>query len=279
MGNRGSKNGKSLATDKALEEKSRKELEKSFPFQVQQTPTAWYFGEKEKKSLLQVLKQHQLQDLIEIFISLLSETEPPLISFYRTRSRLFDLDKNGNLRTDFYICPEWLKQKGRIKITLLGHWKGKTSLAIRFICRRFEAEYDPTIEDSFVKVIALNKECRCSIDVLDTAGQEEFSSMQDQWIRESDCVFISYNVCGPYSPEDDLTSNLEKVISRGEKMAIVVGTKTDLRKDFALYEKNFKEALSICERYNVSYIETSSLDDINIDFLFHYAVLNFGSIL
>ncbi len=32
------------------------------------------------------------------------------------------------------------------------------------------------------------------LDILDTAGQEEFSSMQDQWMREGKGFLLVYNI-------------------------------------------------------------------------------------
>jgi GTPase KRas protein len=43
-------------------------------------------------------------------------------------------------------------------------------------------EYDPTIEDSYRKQALIDDELAL-LSILDTAGQEEFSSMQDQWMR------------------------------------------------------------------------------------------------
>lgn len=43
-------------------------------------------------------------------------------------------------------------------------------------------EYDPTIEDSYRKQVAIDDDT-CVLDILDTAGQEEYSAMQDQYMR------------------------------------------------------------------------------------------------
>ena len=46
----------------------------------------------------------------------------------------------------------------------------------------FLDEYDPTIEDSYRKQVQIDGK-PALLDILDTAGQEEFSSIQDQWIE------------------------------------------------------------------------------------------------
>ncbi|KAF9578745.1 Ras GTPase, partial [Lunasporangiospora selenospora] len=50
---------------------------------------------------------------------------------------------------------------------------GKSALTIQFIQSHFVDEYDPTIEDSYRKQCQIDDEI-CLLDVLDTAGQEEY---------------------------------------------------------------------------------------------------------
>ena len=56
---------------------------------------------------------------------------------------------------------------------------GKSALTIRLIQNHFVDEYDPTIEDSYRKQVTIDEET-CLLDILDTAGQEEYSAMRDQ---------------------------------------------------------------------------------------------------
>ena len=51
---------------------------------------------------------------------------------------------------------------------------GKSALTIQFIQSHFVDEYDPTIEDSYRKQCVIDDEVALH-DVLDTAGQEEYS--------------------------------------------------------------------------------------------------------
>ncbi|KAJ8325798.1 Ras GTPase [Batrachochytrium dendrobatidis] len=55
---------------------------------------------------------------------------------------------------------------------------GKSALTIQFIQEHFVDEYDPTIEDSYRKQTVVDGEV-AMLDVLDTAGQEEYSAMRD----------------------------------------------------------------------------------------------------
>ena len=56
--------------------------------------------------------------------------------------------------------------------------------------------YEPTIEDTYKKITIIDGET-CSLDILDTAGQEEYSAMKDQYMRTGDgfmCVFAVDNM-------------------------------------------------------------------------------------
>lgn len=50
---------------------------------------------------------------------------------------------------------------------------GKSALTIQFVQSHFVDEYDPTIEDSYRKQFVVDEEVAL-LDVLDTAGQEEY---------------------------------------------------------------------------------------------------------
>ena len=53
---------------------------------------------------------------------------------------------------------------------------GKTSLTIRFLSDNFIDEYEPTIEDFYRKNVKVDGET-IGLEIYDTAGQEEFSTM------------------------------------------------------------------------------------------------------
>ena len=60
---------------------------------------------------------------------------------------------------------------------------GKSALTIQFFQKLFVTDYDPTIEDSYIQHCQVDNEW-CVLDVLDTAGQEEFSAMREQYMRK-----------------------------------------------------------------------------------------------
>ncbi|XP_023398998.1 ras-related protein R-Ras isoform X1 [Loxodonta africana] len=59
---------------------------------------------------------------------------------------------------------------------------GKSALTIQFIQSYFVSDYDPTIEDSYTKICTVDG-VPARLDILDTAGQEEFGAMREQYMR------------------------------------------------------------------------------------------------
>ena len=49
----------------------------------------------------------------------------------------------------------------------------------------FVTDYDPTIEDSYTKQCVIDDKV-AKLDILDTAGQEEFSAMREQYMRSGE---------------------------------------------------------------------------------------------
>ena len=62
-------------------------------------------------------------------------------------------------------------------------------------------EYDPTIEDSYRKQVVIDGET-CLLDILDTAGQEEYSAMRDQYMRTGEGFLLVFAVNNAKSFED-----------------------------------------------------------------------------
>ncbi|CAG8531742.1 6485_t:CDS:2 [Paraglomus brasilianum] len=53
--------------------------------------------------------------------------------------------------------------------------------------------YDPTIEDSYRKQVVIDEQ-PCVLEVLDTAGQEEYTALRDQWIRDGEGFLLVYSI-------------------------------------------------------------------------------------
>ncbi|KAJ0120053.1 ras-2 protein [Diaporthe amygdali] len=80
------------------------------------------------------------------------------------------------------------------KIVVLGDGGvGKTALTIQLCLQHFIETYDPTIEDSYRKQVVIDGQA-CMLEVLDTAGQEEYTALRDQWIRDGEGFVLVYSI-------------------------------------------------------------------------------------
>uniref|UniRef100_A0A8W4FPA8 Muscle RAS onco homolog n=1 Tax=Sus scrofa TaxID=9823 RepID=A0A8W4FPA8_PIG len=106
---------------------------------------------------------------------------------------------------------------------------GKSALTIQFFQKIFVPDYDPTIEDSYLKHTEIDNQWAI-LDVLDTAGQEEFSAMREQYMRTGDGFLIVFSVTDKASFEhvDRFHQLILRVKDRESFPMILVANKVDL---------------------------------------------------
>jgi GTPase KRas protein len=66
-------------------------------------------------------------------------------------------------------------------------------IAFKLCLNHFVETYDPTIEDSYRKQVMIDQQA-CMLEVLDTAGQEEYTALRDQWIRDGEGFILVYSI-------------------------------------------------------------------------------------
>lgn len=142
---------------------------------------------------------------------------------------------------------------------------GKSCLTIQLIQSHFVDEYDPTIEgtihlntssdtshptfhpshhgalsltlsspttDSYRKQCVIDDEVAL-LDVLDTAGQEEYSAMREQYMRTGEGFLLVYSITSRESFDEIVTfqQQILRVKDKDYFPIIVVGNKCDLEAD------------------------------------------------
>jgi len=160
-----------------------------------------------------------------------------------------------------------------VKLVVIGSGGvGKSSLTLQFVHNCFPDEYDPTIEDNFRKQSVVDDICQM-LDILDTAGQEEFACMRDQWIRGGEGFMVVYSVDDRQSFEDvcDHREFIMKVKDSTRGPIVLVANKCDLpldeRKVAPQEGKDLAASLGIhC------FFETSAKNRMNVDECFHELV-------
>ncbi|POS87376.1 ras family protein [Erysiphe pulchra] len=144
---------------------------------------------------------------------------------------------------------------------------GKSCLTIQLIQSHFVDEYDPTIEDSYRKQCVIDEEVAL-LDVLDTAGQEEYSAMREQYMRTGEGFLLVYSITSRQSFDEILVfqQQILRVKDKDYFPIIVVGNKCDLENDRQVSEAE-GEALS--RSFGCKFIETSAKSRINVDNAFY----------
>uniref|UniRef100_A0A672LED6 small monomeric GTPase n=1 Tax=Sinocyclocheilus grahami TaxID=75366 RepID=A0A672LED6_SINGR len=125
---------------------------------------------------------------------------------------------------------------------------GKSALTIQLIQNHFVDEYDPTIEDSYRKQVVIDGET-CLLDILDTAGQEEYSAMRDQYMRTGEgflCVFNTFIFLFFYY--------FFLICNSDDVPMVLVGNKCDL----PARTVDTRQAQELACSYGIPYIETSA---------------------
>ncbi|KAI8064298.1 ras-like protein 2 [Gilbertella persicaria] len=144
---------------------------------------------------------------------------------------------------------------------------GKSAMTIQFIQSQFVDEYDPTIEDSYRKQCVIDGECAL-LDILDTAGQEEYSAMREQYMRNGEGFVLVYAITSYRSFEQ--VQKLHEQIMRVKDIesipVILIGNKCDMERERQVPTHVGK---ALAKQYDCEFLETSAKDRIRIDETFY----------
>uniref|UniRef100_K3WRR9 Uncharacterized protein n=1 Tax=Globisporangium ultimum (strain ATCC 200006 / CBS 805.95 / DAOM BR144) TaxID=431595 RepID=K3WRR9_GLOUD len=157
------------------------------------------------------------------------------------------------------------------KLVVLGSGGvGKSALTIRLVTDNFLEDYDPTIEDSYRKQTVIDNQSAL-LDILDTAGQEEYTSMQDQWMREGKGFLLVYSVTSR-STFDDIAAFKDKILRAKDVDSVpivLVGNKCDLESQRQVSKS---EGEQLARRWGCAFMETSAKERINNEDCFYQVV-------
>ncbi|CAG0896269.1 unnamed protein product [Cyprideis torosa] len=134
----------------------------------------------------------------------------------------------------------------------------------------FVSDYDPTIEDSYTKQLRIDDQL-AKLDILDTAGQEEFSAMREQYMRSGEGFVLVFSVTDRNSFDEvyKFHRQILRVKDRDEFPMILVGNKADLEHQRVVSSVEIQQMAS---QLKIPYIECSAKHKINIDQIFHELV-------
>ncbi|CAB11218.1 GTPase Ras1 [Schizosaccharomyces pombe] len=147
---------------------------------------------------------------------------------------------------------------------------GKSALTIQLIQSHFVDEYDPTIEDSYRKKCEIDGE-GALLDVLDTAGQEEYSAMREQYMRTGEGFLLVYNITSR-SSFDEISTFYQQILRVKDKdtfPVVLVANKCDLEAERVVSRA---EGEQLAKSMHCLYVETSAKLRLNVEEAFYSLV-------
>lgn len=162
-----------------------------------------------------------------------------------------------------FIKKKSIKKQKITKISILGKGVvGKTSIAFKM--RNFDQDltddHYPTIEERLTFTYEY-KEKPIDIELLDTAGEDDYKNMMDVWIEYGDCILLVFSLTSKstFDALDVIYQRIRKI--KGDKVyLLMIGNKNDLKER----EVNNEDAIAKAKKWNCSYLETSAKTGNNI---------------
>lgn len=152
--------------------------------------------------------------------------------------------------------------------------------------------YDPTIEDSYRKQVVIDNQS-CMLEVLDTAGQEEYTALLDQWIRDGEGFVLVYSITSrsTFTKIQKFYSHIQRVKESGNAGSptipsylgpqlspttptgpvpvMLVGNKSDKVTERAV---STQEGQALARELGCDFVEASAKNCINVERAFYDVV-------
>ncbi|XP_005348358.1 ras-related protein Ral-B [Microtus ochrogaster] len=131
----------------------------------------------------------------------------------------------------------------------------------------FVEDYEPTKADSYRKKVVLDGE-EVQIDILDTAGQEDYAAIRDNYFRSGEGFLLVFSITEheSFTATAEFREQILRVKAEEDKIPLlVVGNKSDLEER---RQVPVDEARGKAEEWGVQYVETSAKTRANVDKVF-----------
>jgi len=147
---------------------------------------------------------------------------------------------------------------------------GKSALTVQFVQGIFVEKYDPTIEDSYRKLIEIDNQ-QYMLEILDTAGTEQFTAMRDLYMKNGQGFVLAYSIIAQSTFNDlpDLREQILRVKDTDKVPLVVVGNKCDLSDQRII---TTEQGQALATKFGAVFIEASAKTKINIDQIFQELV-------
>ncbi|RVE70874.1 hypothetical protein OJAV_G00069240 [Oryzias javanicus] len=155
------------------------------------------------------------------------------------------------------------------KLVVLGSGGvGKSALTVQFVQGIFVEKYDPTIEDSYRKQVEIDGQ-QCMLEILDTAGTEQFTAMRDLYMKNGQGFALVYSITAQSTFNDlqDLREQILRVKDTEDVPMILVGNKCDLEDERVVGKE---QGQNLSRQWNgCAFLETSAKSKINVNEIFY----------
>jgi len=144
---------------------------------------------------------------------------------------------------------------------------GKSCLTAQFVQNVWIESYDPTIEDSYRKVINVDGR-QVVLEILDTAGTEQFTAMRELYMKQGEGFLLVFSITNMNSFYElaELREQIIRIKEDDDIPLVVVGNKSDMEEDRAVPRaRAFQLAQSWGQK---PYFETSARRRTNVDEVF-----------
>ncbi|KPV77196.1 uncharacterized protein RHOBADRAFT_34690 [Rhodotorula graminis WP1] len=159
-----------------------------------------------------------------------------------------------------------------VKLVVLGDGGvGKTALTLRLALNYFGASLAPSrCEDSYRKHAIIDGQ-PYMLEILDTAGQEEYTALRDQWIREGEGFLIVYSTTSRASFDrvERFRHQVARVKDSDSVPVVLVGNKIDRVHEREVETRHGEE---LAKRLGCAFIETSAKTRVNLEEAYFMAV-------
>ena len=175
------------------------------------------------------------------------------------------------------------------KIVVLGSGGvGKSALTVQFVQGIFVEKYDPTIEDSYRKQVEVDgvqgeyqdtsyrdepdlidfcNPLLAMLEILDTAGTEQFTAMRDLYMKNGQGFILVYSITAQSTFNDlqDLREQILRVKDTDDVPMVLVGNKCDLEDERVVGKELGK---SLAGQFNCAFMESSAKAKVNVNEIF-----------
>ncbi|KAF7899718.1 hypothetical protein EAF00_004054 [Botryotinia globosa] len=144
---------------------------------------------------------------------------------------------------------------------------GKSCLTAQFVQNIWIESYDPTIEDSYRKVIEVDGR-QCMLEILDTAGTEQFTAMRELYMKTGQGFLLVFSITSQSSLNElsELRETIIRIKDDENVPIVIVGNKSDLEQDRVVSRQ---AAFNVSQSWgNAPYYETSARRRANVDEVF-----------